>query len=86
MKTIDITFLDQYKGRFACHTESDDFCKWAKSREKLEEENIKLRNMVYVYRACHERINACCGCKELPDCDALKRLKKLGCELGIEVY
>lgn len=53
---------------------------------ELASKNAKLRHMVYLYRACHEHINACHGCEELPECDALKSLRKLGCELGIEVY
>ena len=48
-------------------------------------ENIKLRKLVRVYRACHEHINACRGCNELPECDALRRLRELGREVGIEV-
>lgn len=52
---------------------------------ELEDENAKLRRMVYVYRACHDRINACRGCEELPECDALRRLRELGREVEIEV-
>ena len=51
----------------------------------LEAENTKLRRMVRVYRACHDHINACRGCDELPECDALRRLRELGREVGIEV-
>lgn len=52
---------------------------------ELLSENAKLRNMVRVYRACHDHINACRGCEELPECDALRRLRELGREVGIEV-
>ena len=57
----------------------------AKIASDLSAQNEKLRKQVRVYRACHDHINACRGCAELPQgCDALDMMRTLGSELGIE--
>ena len=62
------------------------------SREELAErivrlaaENAKLRRLVRTYRACHDHVDACRGCSELPDCEALEKMRSIGREVGIEV-
>ena len=51
---------------------------------RLKRENEKLRELVRVYRACHDHTNACRGCAELPECDALEKMRTIGRKVGIE--
>lgn len=65
---------------------ADKAARWyTEEIQELRRENASLRYMVYVYKACHDRIDACRGCEELPECDALRQLRELGREVGIEV-
>jgi CRISPR/Cas system-associated protein Cas10 (large subunit of type III CRISPR-Cas system) len=53
--------------------------------ERLKAENTELRRLVRTYRACHDHVDACRGCSELPDCEALEKMRSIGREVGIEV-
>ena len=51
--------------------------------ELLELENNQLRKLVRAYGACHEHTDACRGCVEYPDCDALRIIRSLEPKLHI---
>ena len=51
--------------------------------ELLELENYELRELVRAYSACHEHTDACRGCVEYPDCDALGIMRTLEPKLHI---